>query len=203
MIKQYVYKLLELPFVYKASQLIFSPGAEKILTKTIEKTYHDIPSPQNILDVGCGPSSWLWKVHAHPVGLDISINYSRAFRECGESAVSGSAMALPFVNNSFDVVWTMGVLHHLPERAAEKTIMEMFRVCKPNGHVIILDAVLPVSGWKRPVAKLIRRLDRGEFMRTQNDLESLLPEREQWTISRFTYALTGLEMLQCKCKKTF
>ncbi len=47
-----------------------------------------------------------------------------------------SALDLPFADNSFDIVYSHGVLHHIPEiRKAEK---EIFRVLKPDGHLIVM-----------------------------------------------------------------
>ena len=41
---------------------------------------------------------------------------------------------------------------------------EMRRVCRGNGHVIVVDAVLPVRAWQRPLAYAIRRADRGRWV---------------------------------------
>lgn len=53
--------------------------------------------------------------------------------ECIEQA---SALKLPFADASFDIVFSHGVLHHIPKiREAEK---EIFRVLKPNGDLIVM-----------------------------------------------------------------
>ncbi|OGQ98923.1 MAG: hypothetical protein A2505_03285 [Deltaproteobacteria bacterium RIFOXYD12_FULL_55_16] len=197
----FLYKLLEHPLCYRLSQLVFAPGADSLLTKQLRKTAQTLGLSGPVLDVGCGPASWLWKVSGHPVGLDLSFSYSLAFKESGEIALTGSATALPFANNSFVGVWSIGLLHHLPEKAARQAMQEMLRVCQKGGYVAVFDAVLPVAPWQRPVAYLVRKLDRGRFMRKQAELVSLLPERTDWEINRFTYTLNGLEMLCCLCRK--
>jgi hypothetical protein len=63
--------------------------------------------------------------------------------------------------------------------------------------VAILDAVLPASAMRRPVAAFIRRLDRGQHMRRESALRALLDPCGRWTYTRFTYSATGLEMLAC------
>ncbi len=196
------HRLLEHPLLYQLSQFLFAPGAERLLTKRLRETSRTWQLSGAILDVGCGPVSWLWKINAKPVGLDISFSYSKAYHKTGETAVTGSATKLPFADNSFDGVWSIGVLHHLPEPEARLMILEMHRVCKPGGYVAIFDAVLPRSPWRRPMAYLVRKLDRGKFMRTQAELEALLTQRSSWSINRFTYAVNGLEMLLCWNKKT-
>ncbi len=48
----------------------------------------------------------------------------------------GSALAIPFADNSFDIVFSHGVLHHIPDvRTAQR---EIARVLKPNGRLIAM-----------------------------------------------------------------
>lgn len=48
----------------------------------------------------------------------------------------GNAEALEFEDNSFDVVYSYGVLHHTEN--TQKAIDEVFRVLKPSGTAIIM-----------------------------------------------------------------
>ncbi len=194
-------KLLDFPFIYKLSQLIFAPGAKILLNRQLKRIMASLPKAKILLDVGCGPSSWLWKVNLSPVGLDISYEYSRAFFSKGGPAITGSASLMPFHNNAFESVWCIGVLHHLQDSEARQAILEMLRVCQPGGYIIIQDAVLPVSRSKRPIAALVRSMDRGRYMRSQKDILTLLAEKHSWDVRRFTYALNGLEMFECITKK--
>jgi ubiquinone/menaquinone biosynthesis C-methylase UbiE len=43
---------------------------------------------------------------------------------------------LPFEDNTFDYVYSWGVLHHTPD--TERAINEVYRVCKPGGTVCIM-----------------------------------------------------------------
>jgi ubiquinone/menaquinone biosynthesis C-methylase UbiE len=48
----------------------------------------------------------------------------------------GSALALPFPDNSFDIVFSHGVLHHIPDvRTAQR---EIARVLNPGGKLIVM-----------------------------------------------------------------
>jgi SAM-dependent methyltransferase len=50
--------------------------------------------------------------------------------------VQGSVLELPFPDNSFDMVFSHGVLHHVPEiRQAER---EIHRVLRPGGELVIM-----------------------------------------------------------------
>jgi SAM-dependent methyltransferase len=48
----------------------------------------------------------------------------------------GSALSMPFPDNSFDVVFSHGVLHHIPDVAAAQK--EIARVLKPGGRLIAM-----------------------------------------------------------------
>jgi SAM-dependent methyltransferase len=95
------------------------------------------------------------------------------------------------------------LIHHLPDQAALQTIQEMHRVCRPGGHVMILDAVMPRHAWTRPVAYALRRLDRGRFVRTETALRKLLSEAlpGPQDIRRATFSYTGIEMLTCRSRR--
>lgn len=47
-----------------------------------------------------------------------------------------NAENLPFLDNTFDLVTSYGVLHHTPDTA--KAVREVFRVLKPGGKVIMM-----------------------------------------------------------------
>ena len=52
------------------------------------------------------------------------------------SVKQGSAVSIPYPDNSFDIVYSHGVLHHIPE--IEKAVREIHRVLKPEGRLIIM-----------------------------------------------------------------
>jgi SAM-dependent methyltransferase len=187
--------LLELPWVYRLQTALLAPGAEAAIVRRIADLLPQLPAAARLLDVGCGPHSWLFRVGLHPVGADVSLSYLRAYTAGGETAVAASADALPVAAHSFDGVWSIGLLHHLPDATAAATLNEMVRACRPGGYVAVFDAVLPRATWRRPVASAIRCFDRGRFMRRESELRGLLPLGFDWRGDRFTYAATGLEAL--------
>lgn len=198
-----LYKFLDYPFVYQLVQTIFAPGGEFFLRKKIKKQLvSTITSTSSVLDVGCGPASWLWHEDVSPVGFDLSFAYAKAFvaQNKGDMVV-GSAGELPFRAGTFSGVWTIGLLHHMSNADVRHAVREMLRVCCAGGKVIIMDAVFPEISWLRPLAYFIRRMDRGKFMRYQSELLTLLPDQRNWRVKRYTYAATGLEMLECSYLK--
>lgn len=188
-----IYQLLEFPAVFRMVQGLVAPGAEADLLELLGPVFAELPKAARILDVGCGPSSWLWKLGMDPVGVDVSPSYVKAFKSAGGIAHLGSADELPFPDKSFDAVWSFALFHHLDEATAQRTLSEMARVCCRPGYLFIFDSVMPETPWKRPFAWAVRRLDRGEHVRSQTELERLLPDRKSWEVRRIEYARTGLE----------
>ena len=194
-------KLLDRPGFYSLAQNLLAYGANDLVLHYIQTLRAKLPKTGPILDIGCGPKSWLWQVGAHPVGLDLTYSYCKAFHEKKEPAVMGSAGVLPFQSESFEEVWSIGMFHHLPDRLAGQAMDEMLRVCRSAGHVLILDAVLPVRAWQRPLAYALRRADRGRFVRSQTAFEKLLPQRSHWSVERAAYSHTGMEIVVCQFMK--
>lgn len=192
-----IYKILNIPFVYRAAQFILGPGAETDILRRLKALVATLPMEGPLLDIGCGPQSWLFKLGYDPLGLDLEPSYAQAYTAAGHKAVVGSAAALPFPSDSFQCVWTFGMFHHIPDDLARTAIAEAMRTTRPGGVVILFDAVLPRSVWHRPLAYAIRRLDRGKFMRSKAHLLGLLPDQAAWSIEHISYAATGLEGVFC------
>lgn len=53
-----------------------------------------------------------------------------------ETIEQGSALAMPFESDSFDIVFSHGVLHHIPD--VKKASAEIARVLKPDGELIAM-----------------------------------------------------------------
>lgn len=95
----------------------------------------------NVLEVGCAYgilADLLADLGANVTGLDIStwaITQAQV-RYPTMTFVEGDALALPFSNNSFDIVIGIGVLECLADNAAmEIALREAKRVLKPKGKL--------------------------------------------------------------------
>lgn len=100
---------------------------------------------KKVLDIGCGNGyilSHYQKAGAICYGVDITeigveLSKQRLAKEGGEGEILlANAEALPFEDNTFDCVCSMGVLHHTPN--TQKAIDEAIRVLKPNGRFIMM-----------------------------------------------------------------
>lgn len=76
--------------------------------------------------------------------------------------VRGCALKLPFPDASFDVLLCVDALHHIKD--AEGSIVEMARVLKPGGRVIVQE--FDVRGWRGRGAAILERVfvDRSRFL---------------------------------------
>ncbi len=54
----------------------------------------------------------------------------------GCQALQSDAENLPFADNTFDIVYSNGVLHHTPD--TRRAIAEVYRVLKPGGQTVIM-----------------------------------------------------------------
>lgn len=100
---------------------------------------------KKVLDVGSGNGYVLSKYAAEGAsvfGIDITeagIGLCRRRFEylglTGDFRVA-DAQAIPFPDNTFDCVCSMGVLHHVPD--TQKALDEIFRVLKPGGRLIVM-----------------------------------------------------------------
>jgi SAM-dependent methyltransferase len=97
------------------------------------------------LDVGCGTgvlAARLADAGYEMVGVDPSEGMLEVMRRRSPAltAVAASGTALPFEDDSFDLVLTVAVMHHIAEPAAvRQTLAEMVRVARPGGRVLIWD----------------------------------------------------------------
>ena len=53
-----------------------------------------------------------------------------------DDVIQGSVLELPFPDNSFDVVFSHGVLHHVPDIAQAQS--ELARVLRPGGEAVVM-----------------------------------------------------------------
>lgn len=86
---------------------------------------------------------WAHARGARAFGVDISMPTlllaSQAFAAAGFprglSATAGDVRDLPFADNQFDAIYSMGTIEHFAE--TERAVAEMARVLKPGGRAII------------------------------------------------------------------
>lgn len=198
-----IYKILDIPVVYKLSQFFLAPG-KKIFMKNIWAATFDL-SRSPVLDVGCGPKLIGPRPNGVLYGVDINVRYLESFLKESEGAIvkEGNSANLPFEDNFFLEVRANGFLHHINDDEVISSAKEMYRCLAPGGQLVILEDVWPRSKFSRPLAWLIRRFDRGAFMRTEEELIDLFEDAigSPATVKRYTYTLFGTELCFLKWDK--
>lgn len=96
--------------------------------------------PRRVLEIGSGPGrdavAFLEAGHRY-VAVDLSIEHARRCRATGAAVVLASARVLPFADASFDALWSMSTLMHVPESAIGAALAELARVLAPGGTAAI------------------------------------------------------------------
>lgn len=96
----------------------------------------------NVLDVGCGSGRWT-KYIAPLVGRVEAIDPSNAVfaasallkDEKNIRITQAGVSNLPFEKSSFDLVFSLGVLHHIPDTA--QAIKDCVKMIKPGGYFLV------------------------------------------------------------------
>lgn len=114
---------------------------------TIEMDLHSL-SGKKVLEIGSGAgghSALFSKYGAKMTSCDITFvraaETQRKFDLLAEiangcQAMQSDAENLPFADNSFDIVYSNGVLHHTED--TQRAIDEAYRVLKPGGRAVIM-----------------------------------------------------------------
>lgn len=114
----------------------------------IGKDYFDIVSEKmlnsrsRVLDVGCGTGRWT-KYVCSRAGFVEAIDPSKAVLVAEQMLSSNDNVRItqaevdniPFEDNSFDFVFSLGVLHHIPDTKA--AMRKCVQKLKPDGHFLV------------------------------------------------------------------
>jgi len=108
--------------------------------------------PFQVLEVGAGVGRWATSFDPAKTrfcGVDVSegmVSAARAnFPEASFERL-GPDLGLPDEDESFDLVFTVTVMHHNPTPAKRALLSEMWRVTRPSGRLLFLEDFV-VGGW--------------------------------------------------------
>jgi SAM-dependent methyltransferase len=130
----------------------------------------DRASPQlgdSLIEVGCGSGALLRRIAVHTgiegvVGLDVNaflLREARALAAQEDLADrldfhEGSAEAIPFPDNSFDVAFSSTVMEEVD---ADRMLAEMARITKPGGRVAVAVRAVDRGSWTNlPLPKAVK-----------------------------------------------
>jgi SAM-dependent methyltransferase len=157
-------KVLELNIFYKTFQFVV--GDYKLYRHVLKL----LPSLENksIMDVGCGNGRLLdfLPESVNYTGYDFNPDYIR-----NASAKYSNRKASFFVADinttpdlaKVDVVFAIGVLHHLSDESCIRFLQSASRHLNPSGFVVTVDPVFIEN--QNPIARRIIKADRGTCVR--------------------------------------
>jgi ubiquinone/menaquinone biosynthesis C-methylase UbiE len=136
-----------------------------------------------LLDCGCGTGNNLDLLgeFGRSFGFDLTEVGLALGRRAGRTRLTrASIAAIPFPDNSFDIVTTFDVIYSLPTREEQAAAAEMYRVLKPGGFLIVnVAAMESLKGNHSVLSRELRRYSR-------RSLAALL-SHAGFSIDRLTY----------------
>lgn len=135
----------------------------------------------SVLEIGCGtgtltlaarrragPTGKVYGIDVIPLMIELS---QRKAAQAGEEITFqlASINKIPFPANTFDIVMCSFMIFHMSEKMRQEGILEIYRVLKPQGRLLVLDSATPT----RPLVKtFVKMISGGEL---PPDLRQLLP----------------------------
>lgn len=159
LINEYLIKLLTLNYF----------AIKKVIKQELE-----IKKGEKLLDVGCG-TGILSKMFSQ--GNYTGIDIDKKLIEFCKNAYNNNFLVMSVENlrfplNTFDKIIIIGVIHHLNDRIAKKAFLEIKKVLKKNGQILLIEAIPPISKFNI-FGKVLREHDKGEFVRKPHEYEKL------------------------------
>jgi len=165
-------RLLSVPFVFQLQQRVFNDYGN------VKKEFDDYleRGPLRILDIGCSTGACGQAIFDMTrddyVGIDITERYakyaSRTYARGTYMAMDGRS--LRFEDEHFDVVSFIGVLHHMDDETARRSLDEARRVLKADGVLLVAEPVFTANDLR---SNLFLSIDRGKHIRESSEYEAL------------------------------
>ncbi len=171
-----LYRLVTMPKVYEAIQDIL--GAQAARTRYFRE-WVQTDRGHDVLDIGCGPGVALEHIrYATYTGIDLNLAHVEEARGLGCANTTfyhGDVVEVaPKLTQSFDVVLSLGFLHHLNDEHVREVIEQASKMLKPQGRIYFLEPVwLPNQ---RFTARWLKRRDSGQHIRDRDAYRNLLKQ---------------------------
>lgn len=149
----------------------------RMIVETMIKRYMRDVKGALALDSGCGTGMTLVSLinHARPIGIDssaIALDYAKK-RDIA-NIIRADICAVPFKDESFDLITMLGVLYSAGVNSDDEAIAESFRILKRGGIIIVDEAAynflktrhnFNVGGARRYTrSKIIAKLEKRGFL---------------------------------------
>ena len=173
-------RLLELTYRAEQSHFWFR-GFRQYMKPALARATQGVRSPR-ILDCGCGTGSNLemLRPYGDAVGFDLTRIGPEFAKAHGHRVAQASISDIPFLSGTFDLVTSFDVFQTLPDAVEQSAIVEISRVLKPGGWVLLHVAALEMLHGKHSVLSEETRRYTRQSLRT-------LVESADLRIQRLTF----------------
>ena len=150
---------------YDLAVRLLTLGKDRTLRQKTLNLAHVQPG-ETVLDVGCGTGdlTLLVKSATGPDGTVHGIDAAPEMVAVARQKAAQSGLAvdfqvgliekLAFPDSTFDLVLSSLMMHHLPEETKRQGLVEILRVLKPGGRLLVIDFKRPTSRMERLVQPL-------------------------------------------------
>jgi SAM-dependent methyltransferase len=168
--------IMRQPIIYR---LWMGPFAKKKFAPIV--ACNDMARVRRVLDVGCGPgTNAAYFSNVDYFGIDLNPQYIQdAQSRYGDSTAHRRFLAVDaakFVappGERFDFVLVNSFLHHVDDSIAKGILSNLNNLLTEDGHVHVLDLVLPEDP---SIARFLAHSDRGDFPRPLEKWRQMLSE---------------------------
>ena len=156
--------------LYNLFQLVIQKsGTKDFLNREILKS----ESIERVLDFGSGIGhhSQLFQGKQY-LGIEPSescvLSAERLYKDSNSTFLVGDHTALKsLTEGTFDLIFAIGVLHHIDDLVFNEFVEQAFRLLKPGARLMTFDPVLHQH--QRKLSKWVVKQDRGQWVRTENE----------------------------------
>ena len=144
-------RLLELTYQAEQSHFWFR-GFRQYMRLSLARATAGVSSPR-ILDCGCGTGSNLEMLRpfGDAFGFDLSAVGTVFAKAHGHRVARANMAVMPFKDATFDLVTSFDVFQVIPDVIEQAAILEMQRVLKPGGRLLLHVAALEILHGKHSV----------------------------------------------------
>jgi SAM-dependent methyltransferase len=151
-----------------------APFAERKLAPLFR--HNDVAKARRVLDVGCGPgTNTAHFASADYLGLDFNPDYiESARRRYGRrfEVADVTKYTVP-ASERFDFILANSLFHHIDTPNTRRILSHLATLLTDDGHVHILDLVLPGGP---SISRFLAHADRGDYPRPLQEWRSLFTE---------------------------
>jgi cyclopropane fatty-acyl-phospholipid synthase-like methyltransferase len=169
-------KIFNNPLVYDLFQN--AVGARKRRKKLISE-YFQLKPGMKVLEIGCGPG--VFSEHfGHDIyftGIDLSKSYidyakKRYAHKKNQQFICEDVNHFVLTSSAgFDLVYMVGLLHHLEDEECSKVFKTAYEALKPGGRLVCVEPVYTKE--QSSIARYLISKDRGQNVRTVESYEKL------------------------------